>query len=154
MTKDHQVTIILYAAAIVAIVLQFVPAMSLQIFSLLLLAGLMFGLPVIRKRANDASLLRNHSIYLYRTLWLWSALLAAGLVIAGYVASTQYSFQTILDITSRLAQKDIDDPDMRRFLLIAGLATAPSMVYAVWRLARGTGYAIKGLAFANPKTLF
>lgn len=153
MTKDHKATITLYVAAIAAVVLQLVPVMTIQVFSLLLLAGLMFGLPVIRKRAADDSLLRNHSAYLYRTLWLWSAVLGVGLVIAGYIASTHYSFQQILDITTRLAQKDINDPDMRKFLLIAGLATAPSMIYAIWRLARGTWYAVKGWAFANPKTL-
>jgi len=133
----------IYGITTIALVLQFIPIINLQILSALVFVALLAGLPVIRKKSPEDSPLRAEAGYLFRTLWIWSGLLTIGLVIAGYLVSQSFTLDQVMSITQNLSAGQIGDEQTRKFTHIAAFAIAPSMLYFVVRLAIGWRRALR-----------
>lgn len=153
MNRDRKNALSIYIVMLGGLMLQTVPSMQAQMISLIILGGLLVGLPVLHRRAAAESFVAQHSRYLFRTLWLWSIILTLGMAIAGYVISRDFTYDEVLNIAARLAEMDTSDLGARRFMNVAAAATAPAMLYLFWRLGRGVFLIVKDRPMKNPKTL-
>lgn len=153
MNRDRKNALSIYIVTMGGLLLQIVPSMQAQLVSLIILGGLLIGLPILRRHAPEGSFVAQHSRYLFRTLWIWSIILTLGMAIAGYLISRDFTYAEVLEIITHLANMDTSDPGARRFMNVAAAATAPAMLYLFWRLGRGVVLILKDCPMKNPKTL-
>jgi hypothetical protein len=127
----------LYAITTVALLMQFIPVMAVQIVSACALAVLFLALPLMRQRAPAESALSMECRYLFRTMWIWSALLFFGLIIAGYLVSQSFTLDQVATITQNLARGNLSDDATRRFTHLSAMAIGPSFLFFALRLGLG-----------------
>lgn len=153
-TADDNKVVPLYAAAIIALVFQFLPQPALQVASIVLLILFGLALKAYSNHSRDGTLIHNHAVYLSRTVKIWSLFLFVTIVIAGLYMQTKYDFMQLINIVQSLASGKIENEDARRFTYVGVLAMAPSTIYLVYRVAKGFMFALRGRALAKPRGIF
>ena len=144
----------LYAGLVLALIGQIVPVMTLQLGGALLLLVLLACAGHLRKKYPPGTNINTHAVYFIRTIWAWSFILMICLGLAGYYASTLYSYDEFLTIAQTLAAGDTSGDEVRKFGMLGLVATLPSLAYLAYRLGRGLYHALRGTNLPHPKTFF
>lgn len=152
-THNKAIIIGLYVLFVLSVIGQIAPAMSIQIGSALMVLVILAVAGHYRKK-NASGLLHDHAVYFIRTIWVWSFILMICFGVAGFYASTTYSYDEFLSIAQTLAAGHTDDPQARQFGLLGLASTIPSLIYLSYRLGRGLWYILRDTPLPNPKAFF
>ncbi|MAI62479.1 MAG: hypothetical protein CBB87_08385 [Micavibrio sp. TMED27] len=170
--KDKKAVMNVYGLFGASILLSVIPHAGAALLSLIFLTVLLIMAYVNRKRAEDKSLLHNHSVFVIKTIWV-TGLIAFGTMVAasGYIfAFIDYlpfspCAEGIMDNAMAISENnDIDlfmlhaQPCLSSFiganyntLMISGvIGIAPPFVYIAYRFIKGAGRAVKGYRIAEP----
>lgn len=157
----------LYASFTAAIILLFIPLMSTQILGALLLLVALIWAYIMRGKDGIESLSGNHAAYIIRTIWIWGFFLSIGVIIAvpwfysiadhsavenfmsqaanGHLAATE----TVNDVMAEYMRTNLSP-----LIMVSAITIGPSVIYIIYRLARGLSRALKGYRVANTKNWF
>lgn len=165
--KDIKTITSLYGLVCVLIISQFVPLHSVQIAGFILFPVSLIAIAVLRHRNDKDSLIHNHMTYLWRTLWIWSLLLSIALPLAGlwvYSGADHSPIQNLIeDIIKRTSYTQEELYGVlkeymylnKNLLILAGTTCiGPTILYIVYRLAKGMSRAFKGYRMAHPRAWF
>ena len=157
----------IYAAFAAALIFQFIPLVTIQVFGFFLFIGVLVAAYMLRGKSETESLAYNHAHFIIRTIWIWSLFLMVGMVIAvpWFSQVADHSIiQSFLDQVSggMMPSHEMMNDVMKRYMLanladllfIAGVALGPSMVYIIYRFAKGLTRALKGHRIGNVKNWF
>lgn len=174
---DKKHIINLYAAFAVSILLTFIPSLIFGVVALLFFTGVLITAYILRGKAEDGSLMQNHSDYMIRTIWI-SALYAfifTGFGSAYMLPNIDYSpfdicaqnFAGIIDssMTTMPSTQEMMDqimPCMNDFMTInhsvftlaLAISAIPVIIFLFIRLYRGLSRANKGYRISNVKSWF
>lgn len=157
----------LYAAFAASIILLFIPLISTQLIgSLLILIALIWAY-IIRSKAEHESLAHNHAAYIIRTIWIWGLFLTIGIIIAVpwlYSIADHSAIQNFMNsaATGTIPESDAMNDVLGRFMrdnlsafiMVCGITIGPSILYIIFRLAKGLSRALKGYRIANARGWF
>lgn len=156
---------ILYGILIVSTVLSFVPEVTLQIFSFILLALVLIFASYYKKTDKVDGLLYNHMTYMIGTIWIGSAMLLLGMIAGGiwvHGSADNSAFDAMMaqveggniptaeDLKATAASyMEIN----KRLLITSTIVTVgPGVLYIIYRVATGMSRAYQGYRIANPKS--
>jgi uncharacterized membrane protein len=147
-------TLALYALFIIALILQVMPFLAVQIFSLLLLGLTIVVITILKSGSIKDGLLHNHATYLARSFWIWSFLMSTGGLVASYLIYQQHSQQEWINIAHDLLENETDSVHYKVMARYFIASLAPGMIYLTYRLVRGLRRALHGYRLAKPKSWF
>ncbi len=147
-------TLALYGAFIVALPLQIVPVMAVQILSIALLVGALIAIKIVRGGNPDDSLISNHAVYLSRSFWVWSALMTIGGAVGGYILYTQNDLDSLLALARDLSKNQEKGAAFQTMSTYAMFSFGPGIAYLAYRLIKGLHRALYGYRLAKPKSFF
>ncbi len=174
---DKKHIINLYAAFAVSILLTFVPSMIFGLIALLFFTGVLIAAYALRNKAEEGSLMENHSDYMIRTIWIsaFYALVFTALGSAYMLPNIDYTpfdicaqnFVAIVDpsMTTMPSTQEILDqiaPCMNDFMAInhtvltlaLAISAVPVIIFLFIRLYRGLSRANKGYRISNVTSWF
>lgn len=152
--SDDKKTALLYAAAVIALIFQFMPQPALLLTSIILLFVFGIAVKVYSSNSRDGTLIHNHAIYLSKTIKIWSFFLFVSLVGAGLYVRTEYDFMQLVEIAGSFAEGKIETDEARRFAYIGVAAMAPSTIYLLYRIGKGLFFALRAEKLAKPRSFF
>lgn len=165
--KDKKVVMSVYGLMIISLVLQFIPALTVQIFALCLMGIAVLAAYVFRFGIKKDSFRAGHMTYLIGTVWIGSVLLSIGITIASFWFKQTGDHTMTHEMMNMVMQGvEITDSAMtetffrymkanaKSLILIGLLTCGPAIGYIVYRLARGFSRALKSMAIDNPKSWF
>jgi|GEM_PF-5872703 uncharacterized membrane protein len=147
-------TLALYGVFIVALILQVMPSLTLQVLSLLLLFFAIVIITVFKNSAVQDGLLHNHATYLARSFWIWSFLMTIGAMIASFLIYKQHTPQEWMGIAQDLLENETDSVYYKSMAIYFIASLAPGLLYLAYRLAKGLHRALHGYRLAKPKSWF
>lgn len=156
----------LYFLFAVAVVLGLFPDMTLQNISFLTYSILLVLAYIFRRMRKDDDLESHHCTYLIRSIWIFSFLAVVALFGAGYMVGQQADASALEDILSRMesgAQTPSEDDLDAAFKVyytvnqdlifnLYRLWMCPALVYAAWRIVRGSVRAFHGYRVSQPRS--
>ncbi len=162
----------LYAALGASLVISCVPSIIAALFASLLFMGSLIAAYFCRKRADEGSLLENHSTHIIRTIWIGSFVAMLFIIAASFYMLQNLDSLPMMNCIDLLvnAGTSIDassamnilrpcwDEYMRvnydLFITSGAIAIGPAALYFIYRYIRGLTRAIKGYRLANVKSWF
>lgn len=155
---------LLYGALVLSTVLSFVPLMSAQTISLVLVLIVLIAAYGFRGRDSEDGLMFNHMTYLIGTVWIGTGFVLLGMTAAGIWVYLQGDHSLIHAAAEQAANGGMPSEDAlnilmrdymaanRDILVRATLITVgPAVLYFVYRVANGYARACRGYRIANPK---
>lgn len=152
----------LYVGLLVTLILQVVPYTLIAVPAMIAFLVLFTYCYVLRKRQEPDSLAEHHLTYLIRTIWIAGLILAA-CTLAGYLYVMHYlPKEDLMMLGDELMHTTHIQGPMNEFirrneaLLIEGalIMAGPTILYIVYRFARGMARAWKGYRLASVKSWF
>ncbi|PZQ45380.1 MAG: hypothetical protein DI551_07525 [Micavibrio aeruginosavorus] len=155
----------LYGLLVVSTILGFMPNFNAFLASFVLWAAVLAASYLYRRKDSEDGLLYNHMTYLIGTIWIGTAFILLGTIIAGLWVFLQGD-GSILDAAIAKIESGaaIDEAELTQIthdyitankglLMTASFAAVgPAVLYFVYRVANGYGRAMKGYRIANPKS--
>ena len=164
----------LYGLFGLSIILCVVPYVSAAILCLLFFVVLLTAAYVMRGRAEEHSLIHNHTTYIIRTLWIGALISFITTLCASFYMLGTISYEPFQPCANKIAQISIDalqamgpmeiypmvEPCVESFIsfnkkpLMFALAIAaiPVLGYLAYRFIKGVARAMKGYRLADPKS--
>lgn len=157
------------------LLLSLVPNMIVAGMSAILLLGVLVAAYILRKDAEDGSLLENHMTFIIRTIWVGSFLTLVTMAAGSFYLFKMLDHQPMLpcmqeflNLGPMAAAYGMDhmlaifnkcwEPYWRTnltALIIGGtIAAGPVLVYFIGRFIRGLTRATRGYRLAKPKAWF
>lgn len=162
MEKEHKTVIHIYSAFVASLVMQVLPSSALQFFGALLFLAVLIMAYILRKKADDRSLIENHMTYIIRTIWIWSLCLMVAMVAAVLWIVTSGGHNILGSAVDDIMISGMmpSDAEMKavfnRFLvhnMVALIVTlGPCIIYIAYRLSKGLSRALKGHRIGNVKS--
>ena len=156
----------LYALFGVSLILCFIPYVSAAILCLVFFIWLMVAAYVARNKAEEHSLVHNHSVYIIRSLWVGAVITVITMLFASLYMFANIDYGAFNPCAESIAGKGIEAleamgygefyemsrPCIEDFialnyntLIIAvGIAAGLPLVYLAYRLFKGASRAMKG----------
>jgi uncharacterized membrane protein len=159
--KQKSIINILYLLLVLSTILSFVPLAAAQMVSLVMVAATLIAAYACRAKDTEDGLLYNHMTYMIGTIWIGSAFILLGMVLAGTWVYLQGDHSLLESVASGqildeagMNQLMMDYAHANKELLVtATLATVgPAVLYFVYRVANGYSRAAKGYRIAKPKS--
>ncbi len=165
-TQKQKTTInTLYIMLVLSTILSFVPYMSAQLLSLVLVVVVLAAAYFYRARDTEDGLMYNHMTYMIGTVWIGTSFLLLGMMAAGawvFMEGDHSVIDSVLtrvesgyvptegELTAIMADYMMANKDL---ILTSSLITiGPAILYFVYRVANGFSRACKGYRIANPKS--
>lgn len=144
-----------YAAMVAMIIFSCVPMAVLQVVAILLLFYVMFSAYSLRRKYGEESLVHNHMTYLIRTFWISSLFFAIGFIAAGFYLSGKLDLAAIEEMSNTMMTGQFVVTDNVKLLAVVSLVSmGPSMIYFIYRAAKGLSRALRGHRMGNVKEWF
>lgn len=147
----------LYALLCVAVVLLFVPSLPAMIMGAFMLPFTLFTGWCLRFGKGPDSLTYQHTLYISRTIWMWSVISSVATSIAGFLVFTQADnsiYDKIIDDMMQgvhyshammgQAMMDYIHTNFALVMLAAVICVVPIVGYILYRLYHGIKPALKG----------
>ncbi len=145
----------IYAALSAMIIFSCLPVAILQVIGIFLLFYVMIGAYVLRARYPEESLVHNHMTWLIRSFWISGLFFAAGFAACVFYLSQKVTADSLAAFESAAMTGTVPMTGDLRMIIAASLVTmGPSMIYFVYRAAKGLSRALKGHRMGNVKEWF
>jgi len=164
----------LYALFGVSLVLCVLPYVSAAILCLVFFTWLLIAGYIIRGKAEEHSLVHNHTTFIIRSLWIGALISLITTCAASFYmfGSLDYAaFQPCADTLVGMGAGAMDSMGFKQFydlaqpcihdfiafnhntLMVAvGIGAAPPLIYMAYRFIKGVSRATKGYRLADPKS--
>lgn len=173
--KEKKNLLNLYGLFGASLALTFMPHYTAAILTVFLFIALLAISYTMRATAKEGSLVKNHTTYIIRTIWVGSLISLVTLSVASFYLVNAVDHTPLLACTDRLVAllNDGTEPDFKTVgdqiepclipyfnlngkpLIIAAIVTiVPVLIYFIWRFITGLYKSTKGEIFANPKAWF
>ena len=150
----------IYAAFAAMVIFLCVPSAVFSVIGILLLFYVMGNAYGLRKKYGEDSLVNNHMTYLIRSFWISSLFCLIGMIAAGiYIMETFDMNEFAASMTEAVAEtmntgQMVINGDMKKLIMVSIVTLGPSVVYLVYRVAKGVSRASKGYRIADVKGWF
>lgn len=145
----------IYAALAAMIIFSCLPLAVLQVVAILLLFYVMGSAYILRSKYGEDSLVHNHMTYLIRTFWISSLFFAIGFVAAGFYLSGKLDLAAIEEMSNTmLTGQFVVTENMKLLAVVSLVSMGPSMIYFIYRVAKGLSRALRGHRMGNVKEWF
>lgn len=157
MNKEQSNIVQIYAAFIVAILLNFVPSTTIQAFGGIFLLLIVIATYIYRARAEKQSLTFGHMAYLIKSFWISSLLLLIGIFGAYLLGDHTIIHNTVDRVTGGIMITEEQlDAIMMNYLktnfIIFSVTISPSVFYLTYRVVKGLLLAKDGKNINKPKS--
>lgn len=163
--KERSTILQLYAIFVASTIFSFAPDTTIQMIAFVLFFALILSVPIYQWRGEDGSLLKNHMIYLNRTIWIGSLFLFLSILLFGlwvYLQSDSRAFfELFMQVKNgfMITEQDIAQA-LREFLQVnyallvqaSILCLFPPMLYVCYRIGRGVARASQFYRMPNPRS--
>lgn len=165
--EGNQAILTVYGLLCTALVFSMIPILPIFITGTFLFPFVLVLAWMLRFGKGTDTLIYNHMIYISRTIWMFSLLLAITSSIAGFLVMTgadnsayqnvindmmngvSYSYDQMYDVMITYIKAN-----MGLMICAVALCTVPTLGYMAYRLARGMSRAFKGYRLAKPQAWF
>lgn len=165
-TQKQKTTInTLYIMLVLSTILSFVPFMSAQLLSLVLVVVVLLAAYFYRGRDTEDGLMYNHMTYMIGTVWIGTSFLLLGMMAAGAWVFMEGNHSVIdaalvqveggfipteAEMTRIITEYMLSNKNL---IVMSSIVTiGPAILYFVYRVANGFSRACKGYRIANPKS--
>lgn len=159
MSKEQNKLMSFYWLILISIIFNFVPSFVVQTMGLLMFLVFFIGLYIMRAFAQKSGLTFSHSHFIIKSIWISTFLLLIGAVVAGVLGDhtiINNAVDTIKNGTM-ISEQQFNSLIMQygrtNFMLFLG-ALSPSVLYVLYRLAKGMKVLKRNENIANPKSWF
>ena len=166
----------LYALFGVSLILCVVPYVSAAILCIVFFTWLLIASYIIRGKAEDKSLVHNHTTFIIRTLWIGALIsvittLAASAYMLGTISYEP--FQPCAEVIARqginylhemsseqlyeMISPCVDDfvaYNKQPLIIAVAIGAAPPLIYIAYRFVKGLSRIVKGYRVSNPRSWF
>ncbi len=162
--SEKNIVNILYILLVASTIFSFMPLISAQFLSLVMIIAVLFAAFVFRMGKPEDSLLYNHMTYMIGTVLIGTTIITIGAVIGGmwlFSAADNSAFDnamiqiqngTMMDMGMVHAIMADYMMSNKTLLITIGIVTiGPGIAYFIYRVANGYGRAMKGYRIAKPK---
>jgi uncharacterized membrane protein len=145
-----------YAAAVAMVIFSCIPSLPLQVAAFFLLLYVMSASYSLRAKYPQESLVWNHMVFLIRTFWISTLFFAIGFAVAAAYLSQRLAFNALSTMSENFVTTgQISWNDQLRQMTVVSLVTmGPSIIYFIYRVAKGLHRALKGHRIGNIKAWF
>jgi uncharacterized membrane protein len=167
MEKEQKNIVNIYAALSACLIFSFIPVGALGTITAILFIGVLIAAYVMRRKAEENSLTKNHMTFVIRTIWITSFIATPTTIIAAIYLIPQLDPSPVQDcigtaLSSHNAEDDVIQNCIDAFisanlsLLIVStlIAAALPVIYLIYRMAKGLSRAMKGHRIGNVKKWF
>ncbi len=145
----------IYAALSAMIIFSCLPVIVLQVVGILLMFYVLIGAYALRARCPEDSFANNHMTWLIRSFWISSLFFGIGFAAAVVYLSQNLDLGSVTALEDAVMSGQFVMTDGIKKLALVSLATmGPSLVYFVYRSAKGLSRALKGHRMGNVKEWF
>lgn len=168
MEKNRTPILIFYAACALTAILCSLPDFGAQNIGYTIIFFLLIVVYIARARwPKENSFEENHSTYIIRTIWIYSALASFGIVGAGMIIGQNANPDALAPMLDAMGTGiEPSDAEAKSWMLqyyadnadlierTARIWLFPAQIYLVYRTARGAVRAYKNYRISKPKSWF
>jgi uncharacterized membrane protein len=148
-----------YAAMAGMLIFSCVPFVLLQILAFILLLYGMMKAYRLRARSAEDSMTHNHMEFLIRTFWISSLFFLIGFAGAVVYLMKKLDLNAVNNILNSMENgmmtgQFVLTPDIKTLAIVSVAAIGPSIVYFIYRIAKGFARSLQGYRIGNVKAWF